>query len=939
MNNIFESWKAYLTEQLLIESRLTDAIAAATNFKKRMPKNVVNSIPEEHASDLKKQLANSIKYMSSRDPSDKNKYLMWSARYLVSQLGEYLQFGEYDSEKMHYIKVPRYDKLGSVTRDADPDEQRAQILGNATSLIQQRAERLADRLILFDKGTEMGMVKGGIDQYKPEDADNIESFDLLVNAVERKVKEAEMMKRYEKTAKETSDILADEEDYMMVRPNSEEASCYYGRGTRWCISATQAQNYFNQYTGQGKVFYFVNFHHLNKLDIQQTDVANFKKLALVYGNDGGEYEPEEVFDMSDEEIGTGGLRDAVMHNLVAKALKSMSDYEDYVKKFGGEPSTKPFVDVLDYNEDEDDGPEKLRMLAQALGVVGTPIGDESEEEMRASIEEMISEQVSEIEGSAAYHFEQNPGGPSIEKFDEMIEAADLSYITVSVEDYESIYWNAGARINIEDLDLIEDDDIDEKVQSVIEDTLSNNHIYADEIEVHDADNGEVYVSFNPDYDEQQGLDQFETFLERMSGYDEAWPDMMDALASDLMDAGLTAGALVDIKKSLEDTELKNFDFEMEGGELQIETTIQTKVVKPEGIANNPKMVKYMLDALTYKTSDVFNKMEDTFFAKVESMIRTALNYYYSQEVLDFGDEDDREEIFPSWNLGLHPVFADLHREKGRFSGPDTAQGSGNYGGGALKKYDPADPKEKVLQLPYRFYITMNNEEGWEDMDLHDPAATHPIIKFLKFIDQEDMQFKLEEALTNAILEGLKVHMAQVEKTAEFEKEMAKSKPPVKLDTGDDEDQDVTQGGSFDAPLGPGQVAEMCGDLGKKKGKRLRIKIKESKKKKRLDEIKPSVNMYQFEAILGIRTPMTNEEPGLEDYKNSIRVRCGITVVDNIGASTERGDVTYSRLKIKFSTEGRPEFVLKKYSKIVSSISGVRRFRLLPNTIKNIKVES
>jgi len=934
MNNIFESWKAYLTEQLLIERRLDKAIETASNFKKRLPRNVLKSIPEEHVGELKKQIALSIKYMSSRDPSETNKYLMWSARYLVSQLGEYLQVSHYDSEKMHYTRVPRYDKLGSVTRDADPDEQRAQILGNAISMIQQRAERLADRLILFDKGTEMGMTKGGIDQWKPEDADNMESFELLVNSIERKVKEAEMMKRYEKEAKETSDIVADEEDYMMVRPYAKEGSCYYGRGTRWCISATQAENYFDQYTGQGKAFYFVNFHHLSKLDIQKTDVANFKKLALVYGHDRSGYsEPEEVFDMSDEQIDAGGLRDAVMHNLVAKALKSMSDYEDYVKKFGGEPSTKPFVDVLDYNEDEDDGPEKLRMLAQALGVVGTPIGDESEEEMRESIEEMISEQVNEIEGAASYHFEQNPAGPSMEKFDELIEAADLQYVNVSVEDYEQVYWNAGARINISDLELIEDDDLDEEVQSVLENTLSNNHIYSDEIEVHDAEEGEIYVSFNPDHDEQLGLDQFETFLERMSGYDEAWPDMMDAFASDLMDAGLTAGALVDIKKSLEDTELKNFDFEMTGGELQIETTIQTKVVKPEGIANNPKMVKYMLDALTYKTSDVFNKMEDTFFAKVESMIRTALNYYYSQEVLDFGDEDDREEIFPSWNLGLHPVFSALHAEKGKFSGPEIAS---HYGGGTLEKYDPTDPKEKVLQLPYRFYITMNNEEGWEDMDLHDPKAVHPIIKFLKFIDQEDMQFKLEEALTNAILEGLKVHMAQVERTAEFDKEMAKSKPPVDLDTGDDEDQDATQGGSFTAPLGPGQVAENCGCPDKKKGRRLRIKIKESKKKKKvLNEVKPTTELYKADFILGIRTPASNDDPGLEDYKNSIRVRCGVTVVDNVSPSTKRGDVTYSRLRMKFASDGPPDYALRKYLKLISSISGVRGANLVPNTLVGI----
>jgi hypothetical protein len=149
--------------------------------------------------------------------------------------------------------------------------------------------------------------------------------------------------------------------------------------------------------------------------------------------------------------------------------------------------------------------------------------------------------------------------------------------------------------------------------------------------------------------------------------------------------------------------------------------------------------------------------------------------------------------------------------------------SGNYGGGSLEKYDPLSPKEKVLQLPYRFIITLSNDEAWENIDLSDPKAVHPVVKFLQFLDQEDMQFKLEEALTNAVLKGIEVHMAQVEKTAEFEKQMAASRPPVKLDTGDDEDQDVTQGGSFDAPLGPGQVAEMCAPLPARKAK-IRIRV-------------------------------------------------------------------------------------------------------------------
>ena len=91
MKNIFENWKAYITEQLLIESRLKDAIALATNFKKRLPRDMFEAIPEGHAEKLKNQLVLSLKYMSSRDPSGRNKYLLWSAKYLVNELAKYME--------------------------------------------------------------------------------------------------------------------------------------------------------------------------------------------------------------------------------------------------------------------------------------------------------------------------------------------------------------------------------------------------------------------------------------------------------------------------------------------------------------------------------------------------------------------------------------------------------------------------------------------------------------------------------------------------------------------------------------------------------------------------------------------------------------------------------------------------------------------------------
>ena len=47
MKNIFKSWKAYLTEQLLIEGRLDKAITVATNLKKKIPRDIFSQIPGE----------------------------------------------------------------------------------------------------------------------------------------------------------------------------------------------------------------------------------------------------------------------------------------------------------------------------------------------------------------------------------------------------------------------------------------------------------------------------------------------------------------------------------------------------------------------------------------------------------------------------------------------------------------------------------------------------------------------------------------------------------------------------------------------------------------------------------------------------------------------------------------------------------------------------
>ena len=83
------------------------------------------------------------------------------------------------------------------------------------------------------------------------------------------------MKAMAKQAKAETDEVDSNEDYMVVRPRSEEGSCYFGQGTKWCISATQSQNYFDSFTSEGKGFYFVFFHHTPQGD-------PLKKMAMVF---------------------------------------------------------------------------------------------------------------------------------------------------------------------------------------------------------------------------------------------------------------------------------------------------------------------------------------------------------------------------------------------------------------------------------------------------------------------------------------------------------------------------------------------------------------------------------------------------------------------------------------------------------------------------------
>ena len=184
-----------------------------------------------------------IDYLSGADPSNNNKYLQWSSKQLNRYTG--------DSDEMQDV-----------------------------------ARRITDAVMKFHKYSQR-LKKKDINQYKDWTAiiDDTAELQSIMTSKEKRQKEKEKM------AGESS-VVYESDNYFVVRPDTEEASCYFGRNTKWCISATESQNYFEEYTGRGRVFYMV------RSDKKEDRDTPYEKIALVYNQDG----LEEAYDALDKNI-------------------------------------------------------------------------------------------------------------------------------------------------------------------------------------------------------------------------------------------------------------------------------------------------------------------------------------------------------------------------------------------------------------------------------------------------------------------------------------------------------------------------------------------------------------------------------------------------------------------------------------------------------------
>ena len=51
----------------------------------------------------------------------------------------------------------------------------------------------------------------------------------------------------EKELKNQAQKLYEDDDVLVVKPNTYAASCYYGANTKWCTTTKDSSHYFRQY--------------------------------------------------------------------------------------------------------------------------------------------------------------------------------------------------------------------------------------------------------------------------------------------------------------------------------------------------------------------------------------------------------------------------------------------------------------------------------------------------------------------------------------------------------------------------------------------------------------------------------------------------------------------------------------------------------------------
>ena len=407
MPNFHDKWRSWstLTEsQLLAEGRKEDAA-------KKYPEVAQKRVELDGESLLDMLIA--------ADPSGNQKYLMNAAR-LVYQA---MEMADRDGLKPWWGKITAY--MPDTNEEGEGLYSPYGLTGRITNLL-PKYHKL------------MPYIAGADEMFK--DMGNILTWQAFRGVVavalqkkNRAEKEKEEKKRLSKTARDESRVIEANDYHIIRRPESQVASCYYGRGTTWCVSATKSENYWDHYKQKGRSFYFINTRR-NDVD------SDWKIMTLVYGPDGYLDEDEPRKDASnttmDEEDFEVAIRQGIIGPDVGGNIASLEAGEESY-------DAKLIVDTLSAF------PEMREDAYQDYVDEGLSEEDALERLVEMFHDKVIRPYIAEIYRKTKEDVEENPVEAfSEEDFKRIKEEVNLEHAEIELYFDDYVNWSASYTFDV-----------------------------------------------------------------------------------------------------------------------------------------------------------------------------------------------------------------------------------------------------------------------------------------------------------------------------------------------------------------------------------------------------------------------------------------------------------------------------------------------------------
>ena len=135
---------------------------------------------------------------------------------------------------------------------------------------------------------------------------------------------------------EGGNVVYDDSRFFVVNPLTQESSCYYGKGTKWCTAA-ESNSHFNRYNEDGKLFYVID----KSLPTNNPEY----KIAILKKFDGS----ESYWDALDRSINKGWIFGTNELNKINEGITNYmeAEYADQLKIWRDKEAAKKEKDRLE----------------------------------------------------------------------------------------------------------------------------------------------------------------------------------------------------------------------------------------------------------------------------------------------------------------------------------------------------------------------------------------------------------------------------------------------------------------------------------------------------------------------------------------------------------------------------------------------------------------